>query len=82
MLKRRTRSLNSKLTKGPGSVCQTLGIYVTHNAISLNSSCIWITNSDVLIDQTQIHQGPRIGVDYADKDALLPWRFKLEKLYD
>ena len=38
MLKRRKKSLNSKLTKGPGSVCQALGIDLTHNAISLNSS--------------------------------------------
>ncbi|QZA58739.1 DNA-3-methyladenine glycosylase [Candidatus Rhabdochlamydia porcellionis] len=82
MLKRRKKtSLNSKLTNGPGSVCQALGVDLAHNAISLNSSCIWIANSDLSIDQTQIYQGPRIGVDYAGQDALLPWRFKLEKLY-
>ena len=82
MLKRRKKnSLNPKLTSGPGSVCQALGIDLSHNAISLNSPCVWIANSDVLIDQSQIYQGPRIGVDYAGQDALLPWRFKLEKLY-
>lgn len=82
MLKRRKKnSLNPKLTSGPGSVCQALGIDITHNAIPLNSPCIWIANSDVSIDQTQITHGPRIGVDYAGQDALLPWRFKLEKLY-
>lgn len=83
MLKRRKKSfLTPQLTSGPGSVCQALGIDLTHNAISLNSSYIRIVDSDIQVDQTQIQQSPRIGVDYAGQDALLPWRFKLEKLYD
>ncbi|MGL5264292.1 MAG: DNA-3-methyladenine glycosylase [Candidatus Rhabdochlamydia sp.] len=83
MLKRRKKAfLNPQLTSGPGSVCQALGIDLTHNATPLDSSAIWIADSDILIDQMQIYQGPRIGIDYAGLDALLPWRFKLEKLYD
>jgi DNA-3-methyladenine glycosylase len=83
MLKRRKKNfLNPQLTSGPGSVCQALSIDLSHNTISLNSSDIWITHSDIQVNQTQISQGPRIGVDYAGQDALLPWRFKLEKLYD
>lgn len=82
ILKRRKKqSVNPKLTSGPGSVCQALGIDLTHNATPLNSSCVWIAGSDIQIDQSQIYQGPRIGVDYAGQDALLPWRFKIEKLY-
>lgn len=81
MLKRRKKNfLNPQLTSGPGSVCQALSIDLSHNAISLSSSDIWITHSDIQVNQTQISQGPRIGVDYAGQDALLPWRFKLEKL--
>lgn len=81
MLKRRKKSfLNPQLTSGPGSVCQALGIDLNYNAIPLNSSLIWIVNSDLEVDQTQIVQGPRIGIGYAGQDALLPWRFKLEKL--
>jgi DNA-3-methyladenine glycosylase len=82
MLKRRKKTLlDSKLTSGPGSVCKALGIDLSYNALPLNSSCIWITNSDISVNKANIYQGPRIGVDYAGSDALLPWRFKLEKLY-
>ena len=82
MLKRRKKTfLDNKLTNGPGSVCQALGIDLTYNATPLNSPCIWITNSNIQVEQKHIYQGPRIGIDYAGADALLPWRFKLKKLY-
>ncbi|WP_240034336.1 DNA-3-methyladenine glycosylase [Cardinium endosymbiont of Culicoides punctatus] len=85
MLKRRKKLFSYdrlKLTNGPGSVCQALGIDLSHNAVSLDSSCIWITESDIQINQMQINQSPRIGVDYAGQDALLPWRFRLENPLD
>lgn len=79
MLKRRKKQLlDSKLTNGPGSVCRALGIDLTYNGTPLNSSCIWIADSDIPV--SQVYQGPRIGVDYAGPDAHLPWRFKLENL--
>lgn len=81
MLKRRKKTLLlHQLTNGPGSVCQALGIDLTYNAVPLNSSSIWITDSDIPINQMEIYQSPRIGVGYAGQDALLPWRFKLEHL--
>lgn len=39
---------------------------------SLNSSSIWITDSDIRINQMKIHQSSRIGISYAGQEALLP----------
>lgn len=77
MEKRRGTSKN--LTTGPGAVCQALGIDRTFNGRSLSSSSIWIEDRGVEIDQKNITSTARIGIGYAQEDALLPWRFVLEK---
>ncbi len=75
MLKRRG---NLKLTNGPGSLCQALGITREHNGLSLEGPSIWIDEPDYPFDFGEIKATPRIGVDYAGVDALLPWRFVVE----
>lgn len=62
-----------KITSGPGTVSQGLGITTKNNGNSLINSNIWVENTQ--IKPIQIKKGPRIGVDYAGKDALLPYRF-------
>lgn len=62
-----------KITAGPGTVSHGLGITTKNNTNSLINSSIWIENT--VIKPIQIKKGPRIGVDYAGKDALLPYRF-------
>jgi DNA-3-methyladenine glycosylase len=61
---------------GPGNVAKGLSIDMTFNFESLFGEKIWIEESaDIL--QGEIFATPRIGIDYAKEDALLPWRFEL-----
>ncbi len=73
MQKRRHKSkVDKTLTSGPGNVSQALGLNLNHNASSVSSDIIWFENktSDVEIIETT-----RIGIDYAEEDVNLPWRF-------
>lgn len=64
---------------GPGKVSKLLGISTTNNSEHLSNSPIQLAPTDFKINQSTIRQGPRIGVDYAGDDALLPYRFYLDK---
>ena len=75
MIKRRKGK--KPLANGPGTLTEALGITKEWNGRCLNSSSIWIEESDILISEDQIISSKRIGVDYAGEDALLPWRFCL-----
>lgn len=78
MRKRRGKNIpDHRLASGPGSTAQALGINHAQNGISLSSSTLWIEDRDFHVEQEKIQVGPRIGVDYAGKDAKLPWRFCL-----
>ena len=68
-----------KICAGPGTVSSGLGIHYSHTGISLLDNKIWIEDKQVDIDEKQIITGPRVGVDYAGKDALLPYRFILKE---
>ncbi|HET9057119.1 MAG TPA: DNA-3-methyladenine glycosylase [Chitinophagaceae bacterium] len=82
MLKR-TRKIKADftLTRGPGNVSKALGIFIKHSGISLTGNEIYITDDGFKITEKQIAATPRIGVDYAGKDALLPYRFILKDNY-
>ena len=76
MLKRRNlSSIKKELTNGPGKLTQALGISLKHNSISLDSDTIWIEDNGLTIIEKDILSSPRIGVDYAGRDAKLPYRF-------
>lgn len=79
MLQRRNKpSLNKTLSSGPGTLSQALGIHRTHTGLSLNSDELWIEEASTLIPEEDIITTTRIGIDYAEEDALLPWRFYLK----
>ena len=61
--------------RGPGNVSKALGISVVHTRLSLLQNEIYIADDGTVIKPSQIAMGPRIGVDYAAEDALLPYRF-------
>lgn len=61
---------------GPGKVAQALGIDLTINAESLQGNRVWIEDRLIPVDTKKIISGPRVGVDYAEEDALLPYRFQ------
>lgn len=80
MLDRRNfNTLKPALTAGPGRLSEALGITIDYDAQSLNNNTIWIENRNHNIKSKHIKSGPRIGVDYAEEDAELPWRFFLNE---
>lgn len=67
--------IKPNITRGPGSVAKAMGISRKINGISLNSDTLWIEDQGLIFSDEQIAAAPRIGVDYAGDDALLPYRF-------
>ncbi|HMC86127.1 MAG TPA: DNA-3-methyladenine glycosylase [Chitinophagaceae bacterium] len=61
--------------RGPGNVSKALGIDKSHTSLSLLSNEIYIADDGVKLKPSKIIATPRIGVDYAAEDALLPYRF-------
>ena len=75
MLKRRhMEKITSKLTAGPGTVSQALGITTNNSGEPLGKD-IWIEDRGV--KPSKIVTTPRIGIEYAKEHALLPYRFQM-----
>ena len=72
------RNGKKKLTNGPGTVCQALGIDRRHNGHPLTEIPLWIEEGEK-IPSKHIIATPRIGIDYAEDHSLLPWRFLLQR---
>ena len=71
MKERRKRA--KKLASGPGTLSQALGIKKEMTGTDLLGDKIWI--ADYKNEKVEIETDVRIGVDYAEEDALRPWRF-------
>jgi len=75
MLKRRgKKEVDSRLTAGPAVLSQALGICGRHSGLSLLGHEIWLEDG-IDVPPAMIGSSARVGVDYAGKDARLPWRF-------
>jgi DNA-3-methyladenine glycosylase len=66
-----------RITSGPGKLTKALGIGRDCNGKDLLSNEIWIEDLGEKIPKGNCVASPRIGIDYAGKDALLPWRFSV-----
>lgn len=78
MLKRtQKKQLDNTLTKGPGNVSRALGITTNYNGVALTNNTIFIAKDDYVLNEKDIIATARIGVNYAEEDALLPYRFIL-----
>jgi DNA-3-methyladenine glycosylase len=75
LLRKGMDTLKPNITAGPGSVAKALGIDRKLNGISLQSNQLWIEDKGITFTDDQIAAVPRIGVAYAQEDALLPYRF-------
>jgi len=76
LYRRKMLALKPNITMGgPGSVAKALGISRNINAQSLQSDVIWIEDRGLTYADESIAAVPRVGVDYAGDDALLPYRF-------
>ncbi|MBK8338816.1 MAG: DNA-3-methyladenine glycosylase [Flavobacteriales bacterium] len=75
----RRRGRAAATTDGPGTAAQAMGIRRAHDGTDLLGASIWIEDDGVRYPDQAIVSGPRIGVNYAGADALLPYRFFLRK---
>jgi len=78
IMKRRRKINGANLANGPGKLSKALGITTGNNNQSLLKNIIWIEDIDNEIFDKNILSVPRIGVDYAGKDARLPYRFYIK----
>lgn len=80
MLKRRNMvKISQRLSSGPGTLSQALGIQTHMTGIDLIGDSIWLEEG-ISVNPGKIKTTPRVGVDYAGEDAKLPWRFLVESL--
>jgi DNA-3-methyladenine glycosylase len=67
---------------GPGKLTRALGINRDHNNLLLDGDGIWLEDRGEEIMDKDIIVGPRIGIDYAEEDVLLPYRFLIKQKKD
>ena len=72
--RRGAKITGKRLTGGPGMLSQAMGITTRLNGMDLLGDILWIGQQNSL-PQIDIVSDVRIGIDYAEEDALLPWRF-------
>lgn len=68
------KKLDSSLTRGPGNLSKALGISTLQNGLKLADKVIFIADDGIKFSNREVASSPRIGVDYAGEDALLPYR--------
>jgi len=79
MLNRTGRSVwHESIGSGPGNVSRALGIHARYTGTDLQGDLIWIGDDGYLPARHEVMVTPRVGVDYAGADALLPYRFFLK----
>jgi DNA-3-methyladenine glycosylase len=71
------KNINQLNGIGPGNVSKLLGIHFSHSGESLTGNKIWLEDRGLKILSEKVMIGKRVGVDYAQEDALLPYRFRI-----
>lgn len=74
-LRRNMPASKGAISAGPGSAAKALGIDRTFNQKDLTGEEIWIEDHGIRYNPDEVAATPRVGVAYAQEDALLPWRF-------
>ncbi len=69
------KPIKKNTAKGPGLVSKLLGIHYSYSGESLLNNKIWFEDKNTKFDKNKIVQTKRIGINYAEEDALLPYRF-------
>lgn len=79
LIKQRTgyKQLKKNSLNGPGKVTKALGINLCHDKTTLTGNQIWLEDRNFPVSSKDIINTQRVGIDYAGKDALLPYRFIL-----
>lgn len=77
MLRRCNKNSLNKIADGPGKLTKAMGINMDFNKVDLCSGKLWIEDNGVIVPDKKIKISKRIGIDYAEEDAHLPYRFNL-----
>lgn len=65
------------ISNGPGKLTKALGITREDNGADLvTSDVIWLEDDGYIVKD--VVETTRIGIDYAEEDALKPWRFYIK----
>ncbi len=79
------KSLSKNMINGPGKLTKALNINYSLSGIDLNINInknqpsIWLENNNIEIPVGKISVSKRIGIDYAEEDAVLPYRFFVDE---
>jgi DNA-3-methyladenine glycosylase len=66
---------DTNLTSGPGKLCIALDITRDLNGEDIiDGERIWVEEYRK-VKPSDIASGPRVGIDYAEEFAMMPWRF-------
>ena len=83
-MERTKKGINRRMTAGPGCLTQALGIDTSMNGLALDGPLLYIADEcpqngikSKTYKDKEIIASSRIGIGYAEEDALLPWRFRI-----
>ncbi len=76
MLRRMKTKSPKRISSGPGKLAKAMGIDRSFNGKYLGSDDVWVEDAGRAVKK--INASKRIGIDYAGRDALLPWRFTIQ----
>jgi len=77
LLRRNMTKPVKRLTSGPGSLSQAMGISMKHYGQKLTDDEVWIENGQK-IQENQVGVTTRVGVEYAGEDAMKLWRYYIK----
>ena len=70
-------NLDKYKLNGPGKLTKALGVHYSQTGTALIGNIIWLEDRNFKINNKDIINTKRVGVDYAKEDALLLYRFIL-----
>lgn len=74
-LQNKSQKTKIELANGPGKLCAAMGITKRLYGSDLVSSPLYIVENNSGRDDFEVTATPRIGIDYAEEDKNLLWRF-------
>ena len=80
LLRRNMSKLQSRISAGPGTLSQALGIHKSMTGLDLtaSNSPIWLEDRGRKVSAEDIIASPRVGIDYAEEWIEKPWRFRIK----
>lgn len=70
-------SIKKHLADGPGKLCIAMEITGEHNDLDMVTDKTFYVTEGILVEESRIQTGKRIGIEYAGEAADYLWRFTL-----